>query len=85
MPPLRESTWHSLREVVLVPRPSRAVALKDELRAPLFYDPDLPEGIAASCFPLALVRSATNIVFDYYCQTVRLINTYNRKQIRFLL
>jgi len=60
MPPSRESMWHSPREVDLVPESSHAVALKGEPQAPLFYGPDLPEGIAASCFLLALVRSAIN-------------------------
>lgn len=65
-PPLRESMWHSPREVAPVLQPSRVVALKGEPRVPLFYGPDLPEGIAAFCFLLVLVRSAVNtyIAFD---------------------
>jgi len=60
MLPLRELMWHFPREVVLVPGPSRAVVLKGEPQAPLFYGPDPPEGIAVSCFPLALVQLAIN-------------------------
>lgn len=61
-PPSRESTWHSPREVGLVLGSSRVVALKGEPRAPLFYGPDLPEGIIASCFLLALVRLTINCI-----------------------